>query len=230
MAFGFCRIYGTADISCLIVITPYVHIVTTNISTFVIVNTILATQVFQLEQQMKQISRAPRLMIRVTLFLNPYRIVPRHGTFQPCLFKITVSHKFRYSMTPDVQDMSSSEDEVFDTSLFQEPSDYYAQEKPATYTNYTLLSGQKLRLRLVGHNPLWVSKPQFSPLGGMSDISHETGSSSMERRTKSFQIYSRTCHKSNHRQNCPRIRCWCRFTKSCSSYPWCQQGSRNGLP
>ncbi|MCJ1234998.1 nicotinamide n-methyltransferase [Varicellaria rhodocarpa] len=39
--------------------------------------------------------------------------------------------------------------------LFQEPNDYYMPEKPVTYAAHTLLSGETMRLRLVGHNPLW---------------------------------------------------------------------------
>ena len=52
--------------------------------------------------------------------------------------------------------MSSDEDEILSSAMFQEPNDYFEPEKPYTYNEYTLLSGQKLRLRLVGHNPLWV--------------------------------------------------------------------------
>ena len=52
--------------------------------------------------------------------------------------------------------MSSDEDEILSTALFQEPNDYFQPEKPYTYADYTLRSGQTLRLRLVGHNPLWV--------------------------------------------------------------------------
>lgn len=53
--------------------------------------------------------------------------------------------------------MTSSDDEVVNTAaLFQEPEGYFQAERPATYTEHTLLSGQTLRLRLVGHNPLWV--------------------------------------------------------------------------
>lgn len=52
--------------------------------------------------------------------------------------------------------MSSDEDEILSSAMFQEPNDYFEPKKPYTYTEYTLLSGQKLRLRLVGHNPLWV--------------------------------------------------------------------------
>lgn len=58
--------------------------------------------------------------------------------------------------------MSSDGDEGLDGDLFREPDDYFEPEKPATYTEHTLLSGQKLSLRLVGHNPLWVLAPIFS--------------------------------------------------------------------
>lgn len=54
---------------------------------------------------------------------------------------------------------SSSDEDVNDAALFQEPEGYFQPEKPATYTEHTLLSGQTLRLRLVGHNPLWVRVP-----------------------------------------------------------------------
>jgi EEF1A N-terminal glycine/lysine methyltransferase len=43
-----------------------------------------------------------------------------------------------------------------DTDLFDEPHDYYLPEKPPTFVQHTLLSGQELQLRLVGHSPLWV--------------------------------------------------------------------------
>ncbi|KAF6221278.1 hypothetical protein HO133_002133 [Letharia lupina] len=51
--------------------------------------------------------------------------------------------------------MSSDEDDNLNNAMFQEPDDYFQPEEPYTHTDYTLLSGQKLRLRLVGHNPLW---------------------------------------------------------------------------
>lgn len=50
----------------------------------------------------------------------------------------------------------SSDDEDLNNAMFQEPNDYFEPEKPATYTEHTLLSGQTLHLRLVGYNPLWV--------------------------------------------------------------------------
>ena len=53
-------------------------------------------------------------------------------------------------------DMQSDEDEIIGTDMFQEPQDYREAQRQATYTEYTMLSGQALKLRLVGHNPLWV--------------------------------------------------------------------------
>ena len=53
--------------------------------------------------------------------------------------------------------MEASDDEdrlCYD--IFQEPEGFREPEKPATYTEYTMLSGETLRLRLVGHSPLWV--------------------------------------------------------------------------
>lgn len=51
---------------------------------------------------------------------------------------------------------SDGEDLAEHGELFHEPDDYYPPEKPATFVEHTLQSGQQLRLRLVGHNPLWV--------------------------------------------------------------------------
>jgi predicted nicotinamide N-methyase len=39
--------------------------------------------------------------------------------------------------------------------LFQEPQDFYQPEQEPTFEEHQLLSGEVLRLRLVGHNPLW---------------------------------------------------------------------------
>lgn len=50
-------------------------------------------------------------------------------------------------MTSDV------DDEGLD--LFQEPADFYEPEKQATFATHQLLAGDELRVRLVGHNPLW---------------------------------------------------------------------------
>lgn len=52
--------------------------------------------------------------------------------------------------------MSSDEDDPLIGDMFQEPEGYREAERAATYTEYIMLSGQSLRLRLVGHNPLWV--------------------------------------------------------------------------
>lgn len=44
---------------------------------------------------------------------------------------------------------------------FAEPDGYYPPERPATFVDYTLRSGRQLRLRLVGHSPLWVCSDRF---------------------------------------------------------------------
>ncbi|KAK5101856.1 Protein N-terminal and lysine N-methyltransferase efm7 [Lithohypha guttulata] len=51
--------------------------------------------------------------------------------------------------------MTSSDDDTDASGLFNEPQDYYAPEKSATFTSYTTKQGTKIPLRLVGHNPLW---------------------------------------------------------------------------
>ena len=48
---------------------------------------------------------------------------------------------------------SDSDSEALD--LFAEPSDYYPPSPTPTTETHTLLTGQVLTLRLVGHNPLW---------------------------------------------------------------------------
>ncbi|KAF2816852.1 uncharacterized protein BDZ99DRAFT_456664 [Mytilinidion resinicola] len=49
----------------------------------------------------------------------------------------------------------ASDSEDGDLNLFAEPEGFYQPEKSATYAPYTMLSGQELQVRLVGHNPLW---------------------------------------------------------------------------
>lgn len=50
----------------------------------------------------------------------------------------------------------ASELEGGEVDIFQEPSDFYQPEKEATFSSHHLLSGKELKIRLVGHNPLWV--------------------------------------------------------------------------
>lgn len=51
---------------------------------------------------------------------------------------------------------SEGDDDVASLDIFQEPEGFYQPEKPATFTTYTLKTGQAIELRLVGHSPLWV--------------------------------------------------------------------------
>jgi len=50
----------------------------------------------------------------------------------------------------------SDDEETFD--MFQEPAGYFQEEKKPTFVQHQLSDGTKLDLRLVGHNPLWVSR------------------------------------------------------------------------
>lgn len=59
----------------------------------------------------------------------------------------------RFRKMPNSHDSDGDSDAV---NLFQEPDDFYQPEKPATVTEYTLNSGEVIRLRLVGNSPLWV--------------------------------------------------------------------------
>lgn len=54
--------------------------------------------------------------------------------------------------------MSDSEGEL---GIFEEPEGYYPPEKEPTFVTYTLQNGLQLKLRLVGHNPLWVGLSKF---------------------------------------------------------------------
>lgn len=49
--------------------------------------------------------------------------------------------------------MSDNEDGL---EMFQEPAGYFEPEKPETFQEHTMRTGRTLRLRFVGHNPLWV--------------------------------------------------------------------------
>jgi hypothetical protein len=57
----------------------------------------------------------------------------------------------------DLPAAMSSEAGEESIDLFQEPADFYEPEKEASFASHKLLSGKELTVRLVGHNPLWVS-------------------------------------------------------------------------
>ena len=58
---------------------------------------------------------------------------------------------------------SSVDDEDVSFDLFQEPDNYFKPKAPPHYVEHNLLSGQPLRLRLVGSDPLWVLDPGLPP-------------------------------------------------------------------
>ncbi|MCJ1472699.1 nicotinamide n-methyltransferase [Lambiella insularis] len=59
------------------------------------------------------------------------------------------------NVEPSSASSHSEDNDLTDLFLFQEPEGYFQPEKPPTFVEHTLLSGEQLRLRLVGHNPLW---------------------------------------------------------------------------
>ncbi|KAK0837436.1 Protein N-terminal and lysine N-methyltransferase efm7 [Friedmanniomyces endolithicus] len=50
---------------------------------------------------------------------------------------------------------AGEDDDETTAGLFKEPDDYYPPEKEPTVVEHRMLSGQNLKLRLVGHSPLW---------------------------------------------------------------------------
>ena len=48
-------------------------------------------------------------------------------------------------------------DDELGIDIFKEPDGFYEAEKAPTMETHTMLSGEMLTLRLVGHSPLWVS-------------------------------------------------------------------------
>lgn len=84
--------------------------------------------------------------------------------------------------------MVSEDDlEPLDTALFREPEGYYEPPKPPTYAEHTLSSGEVLKLRLVGHNPLWVTDDALAP-SGHGELNCVKGTPAMERRTGGIRI------------------------------------------
>ena len=83
--------------------------------------------------------------------------------------------------------------------LFQEPNDYYMPEKPATFAAHTLLSGETMRLRLVGHNPLWVRTILGESSPQLMDF---VGTSAVERRSSNLGISATSRQPSRGREEC----------------------------
>lgn len=55
-------------------------------------------------------------------------------------------------------------DEIDVADIFQDPEGYYPPEKEPTYAEHHMLSGQSVRVRLVGSHPLYVRAPTYIPL------------------------------------------------------------------
>jgi hypothetical protein len=70
----------------------------------------------------------------------------------------TISTTAKINFRHDSHIAMSSETDEEGMDLFQEPDDFFEPEKQATFASHRLNSGQELTVRLVGHNPLWVSQ------------------------------------------------------------------------
>ena len=55
---------------------------------------------------------------------------------------------------PDIHDNPDT-DPACGLEIFTEPPGFRPATPPPTFSTHTLLSGEKLTLRLVGHDPLW---------------------------------------------------------------------------
>lgn len=73
--------------------------------------------------------------------------VPASGVYPAD--KPSINHYF-FPLQPTMAD------EDFETGdLFQDPEGFYPEEAPATFAEHSMLSGQKVRVRLVGSHPLY---------------------------------------------------------------------------
>lgn len=54
----------------------------------------------------------------------------------------------------------AEEDDLGAGDLFKDPEGFYPEEKQPTFAEHQLLSGQTVRVRLVGSHPLYVRNPQ----------------------------------------------------------------------
>ena len=143
--------------------------------------------------------------------------------------------------------MSSSDEEDVLVDIFREPENYYKEEPSAHYAEHTLLSGQLLRLRLVGSNPLWVIHPSivktiqdilsfyklFLRFGlQLRPANHffPSGSHPLERRQSPLKLPRNPHPLANPQQNRPRARRWSRSSQSRSRHPRSVSSSRDRLP
>lgn len=74
----------------------------------------------------------------------------------PCVERFFYSVQSTDTVIQFVDMASETDAENLLTSMFQDPVGYFPPEPSATYVEHTLLCGQTIQLRLVGHNPLWV--------------------------------------------------------------------------
>ncbi|KAM0719568.1 hypothetical protein Q7P37_003698 [Cladosporium fusiforme] len=76
--------------------------------------------------------------------------LPAAAGFRP--YRAPLERDENGSIMPDNHDSSDDEGEL---GIFAEPADYYQPEKEPTFAQHEMQDGRELRLRMVGHNPLW---------------------------------------------------------------------------
>jgi hypothetical protein len=64
----------------------------------------------------------------------------------------------------------NSSDDEGELGLFAEPEGYYQPEKEPTFAQHEMQDGRELKLRMVGHNPLWVRTVTAGHQGVYIDI------------------------------------------------------------
>ena len=106
------------------------------------------------------------------------------------------------------------------SDMFQDPADYFPPEPAATYEEHTLLSGQTIQLRLVGHNPLWVPTCKLPRLDLPNLSFHPSGTPSLERRPGHFKISTKPCRSSGLPQRCTWTWSWGWIAQSCRCCSW----------
>lgn len=94
-------------------------------------------------------------------------------------------------------------EEEFETGdMFHDPDGFYPEEKPPTFADHQMLSGQTVRVRLVGSHPLYVRHRDMQDLqmiqSGLTTDHLSTGELTMERRP-----HQRTLHRRADRRAHP---------------------------
>jgi hypothetical protein len=75
---------------------------------------------------------------------------------------ITITSIFFQLAGPSLTHQPGMDDDLGTGDLFQDPEGFYPDEKQPTFAEHRMLSGQTVRVRLVGNHPLYVRRLQNS--------------------------------------------------------------------